>query len=291
MEQQVQQGVEQSVQEVADSVNKIQEYIYNNIPAFTRFGIKVVVALLAFFVGRKIIKWLVKFAKVSMEKASLDKGVIQFVGSLIKVILYIFLIFNIATSFGVTESSVAALLGTAGVTIGLALQGGLANMAGGVMLLAFKPFQVGDYIIVEDRNGCEGTVYKVEMCYTTLLSMDNKHVVIPNGTLSNSIITNVTARDLRKLEVKVGISYNSDIRKAKEILEHILREDEDTKEDEGMVVFVDELGASAVIMGFRVWVATDAYWPAKWRLNQKIKEEFDAQGIEIPYNQLQVHMK
>lgn len=291
VQEQVEQGVKQSVQEVTEGVNQLQQYLYDNIPEFTRFGFKVIIAILAFFVGRKLIKWLVKFVKTSMEKASVDKGVTQFVGSLIKAILYILLIFNIATSFGVTETSVAALLGTAGVTIGLALQGGLANIAGGVILLVFKPFQVGDYIIVEGQTGCEGTVYKVEMCYTTLLSIDNKHVVIPNGTLSNSIITNVTARDLRKLEVKVGISYNSDIGKAKEILEKLLREDEDTKDDEGMVVFVDELGASAVIMGLRVWVATDAYWPAKWRLNQRIKEEFDAQGIEIPYNQLQVHIK
>ncbi len=329
VQEQVEQGVKQSVQEVTEGVNQLQQYLYDNIPEFTRFGFKVIIAILAFFVGRKLIKWLVKFVKTSMEKASVDKGVTQFVGSLIKAILYILLIFNIATSFGVTETSVAALLGTAGVTIGLALQGGLANIAGGVILLVFKPFQVGDYIIVEGQSvaallgtagvtiglalqgglaniaggvillvfkpfqvgdyiivegqaGCEGTVYKVEMCYTTLLSIDNKHVVIPNGTLSNSIITNVTARDLRKLEVKVGISYHSDIGKAKEILEMLLREDEDTRDDKDMVVFVDELGASAVIMGFRVWVATDAYWPAKWRLNQRIKEEFDAQGIEIP---------
>lgn len=125
------------------------------------------------------------------------------------------LIFTLATHFGVKESSVAALLGTAGVTVGLALQGGLANIAGGIMLLTFKPFQVGDYVIIAQQNECEGTVYKIEICYTTLISIDNKHIVIPNGTLSNSIITNVTARDLRKLEIKVGISYDSDIQKAK----------------------------------------------------------------------------
>ena len=128
-----------------------------------------------------------------------------------------------------------------------------------------------------------------EICYTTLLSIDNKHIVIPNGTLSKSIITNVTARDLRKLEIKVGISYDSGIQKAKEILEEILHNDEDTKDDKGMVRFVDELGENAVIMGLRVWVATDKYWSIKWRLNQLIKEAFDANGIEIPYNQ--VHVK
>ena len=132
-------------------------------------------------------------------------------------------------------------------------------------------------------------MYKIEICYTTLLSIDNKHIVIPNGTLSNSIITNVTARDLRKLEIKVGISYDSGIQKAKEILEEILHNDEDTKDDKGMVRFVDELGENAVIMGHRVWVATDKYWSIKWRLNQLIKEAFDANGIEIPYNQ--VHVK
>ena len=132
-------------------------------------------------------------------------------------------------------------------------------------------------------------MYKIEICYTTLLSIDNKHIVIPNGTLSNSIITNVTARDLRKLEIKVGISYDSGIQKAKEILEEILHNDEDTKDDKGMVRFVDELGENAVIMGLRVWVATDKYWSINWRLNQLIKEAFDANGIEIPYNQ--VHVK
>ena len=132
-------------------------------------------------------------------------------------------------------------------------------------------------------------MYKIEICYTTLLSIDNKHIVIPNGTLSNGIITNVTARDLRKLEIKVGISYDSGIQKAKEILEEILHNDEDTKDDKGMVRFVDELGENAVIMGLRVWVATDKYWSIKLRLNQLIKEAFDANGIEIPYNQ--VHVK
>lgn len=132
-------------------------------------------------------------------------------------------------------------------------------------------------------------MYKIEICYTTLLSIDNKHIVIPNGTFSNSIITNVTARDLRKLEIKVGISYDSGIQKAKEILEEILHNDEDTKDDKGMMRFVDELGENAVIMGLRVWVATDKYWSVKWRLNQLIKDAFDANGIEIPYNQ--VHVK
>lgn len=283
--------MEQEVQEAKNLVDRYQQYFSDYLPGLTRFGLRVVIALLVFIGGRKVIQWVVNLIKASMQKASVDKGVIQFTGSLLRVVLYALLVFNIATNFGVKESSVAALLGTAGVTVGLALQGGLANIAGGIMLLIFKPFQVGDYIIIAQQNDCEGTVYKMEICYTTLISIDNKHIVIPNGTLSSSIITNVTARDLRKLEIKVGISYDADIKKAKAILEDILHNDEDTRDDEGMVVFVDELGESAVIMGLRVWVATEKYWPARWRLNELIKEAFDANGIEIPYNQLQIHVK
>ena len=150
---------------------------------------------------------------------------------------------------------------------------------------------VGDYIIQDQSNGCEGTVAKIEICYTTLLSIDNKKIVVPNGTLSNSTIINVTAKENRKLEIKVGISYESDIHRAKRILEDILKEDPDTKSDAGeMVVFVDELGDSAVIMGLRVWVATEKYWSTGWRLNEKIKERFDASGISIPYNQMEVYV-
>lgn len=283
--------MEEKVQEISTDVNQFQKYIDEHLPDIMEFGVKILLTIAAFYIGRKLIRWILKIARSSMERANVDKGVSQFVCSLGKVLLYAILIFNIATYFGIKESSVAALLGTAGVTIGLALQGGLANLAGGMMLLLFKPFQVGDYIIKDGQNGCEGTVYKIEICYTTLLSIDYKHIVIPNGTLSNSIITNVTARDLRKLEMKVGISYDSDIHKAKEILERLLKEDPDTREDKDMVVFVDELADSAVIMGFRVWLPTDRYWTAKWRLNECIKDEFDANNISIPYPQVDVHLR
>lgn len=291
--------VDQSLEEiglggVSDNIKEIlnlKQYMADQIPAIVGFGLKVILAIIVFFVGRKLIRWAVKLMKRSMERARLDEGVVQFACSAGKAVLYTMLIFNIAVSLGVTESSVAALLGTAGVAIGLALQGGLANLAGGVLLLVFKPFVVGDYIIQNQQNGCEGTVARIEMCYTTLLSIDNKKIVVPNGTLSNSTIINVTAKETRKLEIKVGISYNSSIQKAKEILEKILLEDPDTQGDRSeMVVFVDQLADSAVIMGLRVWVPTDSYWPVKWRLNQKIKEEFDAQGIVIPYNQMDVHV-
>lgn len=291
----VDQGLEEiGLGGVSDNIKEIlnlKEYMAGQIPAIVGFGLKVVLAIIVFFVGRKLIRWAVKLMKRSMERARLDEGVVQFACSAGKAVLYTMLIFNIAVSLGVTESSVAALLGTAGVAIGLALQGGLANLAGGVLLLVFKPFVVGDYIIQNQQNGCEGTVARIEMCYTTLLSIDNKKIVVPNGTLSNSTIINVTAKETRKLEIKVGISYESNIQKAKEILEKILLEDPDTQGDRSeMVVFVDQLADSAVIMGLRVWVPTDSYWSVKWRLNEKIKEEFDEQGITIPYNQMDIYV-
>ena len=290
IENAVQETVQDTVEKVNSNMDQLKTYFNSHIPDLISFGMKVVLAILAFYVGSRLIKWFMKLARKSMEKTGIDKGVAQFIGSFGRFLLYILLIFNIATYFGVKESSVAALLGTAGVTIGLALQGGLENLAGGMMLLLFKPFQVGDYIIQDQAGGTEGTVYKIEMFYTTLITIDNKHVIVPNGKLSNSTIINATAGNQRKLEIKVGISYDSDIHKAKKVLERLLKEDPGTKTDKEMVVFVDELADSAVIMGLRVWVPTEKYWNIKWRLNEKIKEAFDENHIAIPYPQMDVHV-
>lgn len=269
---------------------KLQEYLAGKMPVAVDFCLKVVISIIVFYIGIKVIGLIIKFLRKSLTRANVDTGVIQFACSLGKMLLYLLLIFSIATNFGVTEASVAALLGTAGVTIGLALQGGLSNLAGGVMILVFKPFQVGDYIIQNAVVGVEGTVSRIEICYTTLATVDNRTIVIPNGALSNSSITNVTAKDNRKLEIKVGISYESSIRTAKEIMERLLKEDPAIQSDEEMVVFVDSLADSSVIIGFRAWVKTEEYWPAKWRLNEEIKESFDREGIRIPYPQMDVHL-
>ena len=167
IENAVQETVQDTVEKVNSNMDQLKTYFNSHIPDLISFGMKVVLAILAFYVGSRLIKWFMKLARKSMEKAGIDKGVAQFIGSFGRFLLYILLIFNIATYFGVKESSVAALLGTAGVTIGLALQGGLENLAGGMMLLLFKPFQVGDYIIQDQAGGTEGTVYKIEMFYTT----------------------------------------------------------------------------------------------------------------------------
>lgn len=282
--------MEETAQELTDHVSQFQKYLDEHTPELISFGIKVVLSIVVLYIGSRLIRWVLGLVRRSLGRTGMDKGAVQFLCSFLKALLYILLIFGIGMNFGIKESSVAALLGTAGVTIGLALQGGLSNLAGGVMLLIFKPFQVGDYIIVDKANGWEGTVYKIEICYTTLLSVDYRHIVIPNGTLSGNTVVNLTARDMRKLELKIGISYDSDMHKAKQILEQIIRDDKGTREDQGMLVYVDELAESAVVLGLRVWVPTEDYWTVRWRLNEAIKDEFDRQGIQIPYRQLDVHV-
>lgn len=265
-------------------------YWEKKLPLIGNFAGRVLLAIVVYIIASKLIRKACKLLSLSMEKANADAGVIQFVTSFVKAALFFVLIMSIATSFGIKESSIAALLASGGVAIGLALQGGLSNLAGGVIILMLRPFVIGDYII-ENAGKQEGTVVKIDLFYTTLSTVDNKRITIPNGTLTSSSIVNVTAKDSRKLEIKVGISYDSDLKKAKKILERLLHQDPCIMSEEEMQVYVDELGDSSVVLGMRAWVKTEEYWPTKWRLNEEIKLTFDAEGIGIPFPQLDVHVK
>lgn len=265
-------------------------YWETKIPLIGNFAGRVLLAILVYVIASKLIHKLCKIIVASMKRANADTGVTQFVSSFVKATLYGLLIITIATSFGVKESSIAALLASSGVAIGLALQGGLSNLAGGVIILILRPFVVGDYII-ECTDKQEGTVVKIDLFYTTLSTVDNRRITIPNGNLTSASIVNVTARDQRKLEIKVEIAYSSDLKKAKSILERLLHEDEHVLSDQEMQVFVDELGASGIMLGLRAWVNTEQYWPTKWRLNEEIKLAFDEEGIEIPFPQMDVHIR
>ena len=277
-------------EEVVEEVGKLAQYVSGKIPSIIDFGVGVVLALVVFFIGTKVIKWIRKLIKISMEKGNVDKGVSQFVDSLVKFALYAVLIFSIGQKFGLDTTSVAAALASCGVAIGLALQGSLSNFAGGVLILMLKPFVVGDYI-VEDNKGREGTVKEIQLFYTKLLTVDNKTVVIPNGSLANTSLTNVTAQDKRRLDLSVGISYEADLKKAKSLIEKLFQEDEDIIKEEEIHVFVDALGDSSVVIGARGWVKKEAYWTAKWRLTEQMKLTLDENGIEIPFNQVVVHVK
>lgn len=278
--------------DVLENVEKtfLEKYMDGAMPNLLNFAVDVVLAFVVFLIGGKIIKWMVKLLKRSMERANAEVGVITFVSSVCKYALYIVLLLMILSNFGVTASSVVAVLGSAGLTIGLALQGSLSNLAGGVLILLLKPFVVGDYII-ENADKQEGTVAEISIFYTKLLTSDNKAIMIPNGALSNSSITNVTAMKNRRLDLLFGVAYDSDITKVKAILEQIMKEDEAVLKEEDMKVFVSDLLDSSMQMGLRCWVKKEDYWTARWRIIENVKLAFDREGVEIPFPQMDVMIK
>ena len=255
-----------------------------------RLGLRVLLALVFFFLGAQCIKLLRRFIKRSLERANADVGVSQFIDSFIKIGAYAILVMMIATSFGVDAASIIAIFGSAGVAIGLALQGSLSNLAGGVLILILKPFKVGDYII-EDANKNEGTVSEIQIFYTKLTTPDNKTIILPNGTLANSSLTNVTHAPLRRNEIKIGISYDSDIKTAKKVLMDLLNQDVDVLQEEEKIVFVDELADSSVVIGVRCFFKHEDYWTGRWRLMEEAKYALEANGIVIPYPQMDVHIQ
>lgn len=286
----LQQSAQESVNEVSQNMSQFNSYIQGHIPDFINFGIKALIAVMIFLIGRFLIKWIRRSVQYSFQRKSADTGVAQFVDSMLKFGLYVLLLIIVAGNLGIELSSITVLFASAGVGISLALQGVLTNFAGGVLILMLRPFTVGDYII-EDTNRNEGTVKEIKIFYTKLSTVDNKTIVIPNGTLTNNSLTNVTAKAERQLDLKVGISYQSDLKKAKLLLERLLKGHPSILTDEEWRVFVDSLGDNAVVLGVRAWVKTEEYWNTRWELLEQIKLKFDEEEIDIPYNQLTVHMQ
>lgn len=281
---------QEGLQEVAKNPGVIRTWLEGLVPDLLNFAFQVVIAIVIYVIGGKIIKGITKMVRRSMDKAGTDEGVKQFVIPLIKYALYVILIFIIMGLFGIATTSAVAVLGSAGVAVGLALQGSLSNFAGGVLILLLKPFRVGDYII-EDSHKNEGTVSEISIFYTKLLTPDNKTIVIPNGMLSNSSLTNVTNMDRRRIDLVVGIAYEADIRTAKEALLAVADAEPAKLADEETLVFVDSLGDSSVNIGVRLWVGAADYWQARWRMTENIKYALDEKGISIPYQQIDVQIK
>ncbi len=275
--------------QVQQEISKVGEWVEGLIPKALDFVIEVALAFVVIIIGMKLIKWVRKLLKKSLEKNNADTGLVQFLDSLVKYGLYILLALTILQRFGVQTTSIVAAIGSVGVAIGLALQGSLSNFAGGVIILLLRPFKVGDYVI---QGSLEGTVSEIQLFYTTLTTGDNRKIVIPNGQLADNSLINATAAETRRLDIKVGISYKSDVKLAKDLLLKLGNEDESTLKEEGKapMAAVEELGDSAVNMLLRVWTATGDYWNVKFRLTEAIKASFDEAGIEIPYNQLDVHL-
>ena len=275
--------------EVKKELSKFGEWVESLLPRALDFVIEVALAFVFIVIGMKLIGWVRKILRKSLERNHADTGLVQFLDSLVKYGLYILLALTILQRFGVQTTSIVAAIGSVGVAIGLALQGSLSNFAGGVIILLIKPFKVGDYVI---QGSLEGNVSEIQLFYTTLTTPDNRKIIIPNGQLADNSLINATAADTRRLDIKVGISYNSDVKLAKDLLLKLGENDPDTLKEEGKapMAAVEELADSSVNMLLRVWTPTDKYWDVKFRLTEAVKTTFDEAGIEIPFNQLDVHL-
>lgn len=251
--------------------------------------LRFLVAGLIYYIGKKLVKVFLKIFDRFLERTGTDISLRRFLYSGFRIVLYVVIFMMIIGVLGIGTSSVVAVFGSAGLTLGLALQGSLSNLAGGVLILVLKPFRVGDYII-EDTKGNEGVVQSIDVFYTRLLTSDNKMVSVPNGTLANSSLTNVTAQNKRRLDMIIPIGYTSDLRLAKSIISDIVNKTPEVIEREKVNIFLSELGESSINIGVRIWVPTADYWQVKWRITEQIKYAFDDAKIEIPYNKLDVNI-
>ncbi len=254
------------------------------------FGINIIIALLIFFVGSKIlIKWLLKLVNQIFEKGHMEISVRKFLISLIRAVMYGILLIIICNKVGIETTSFIAVLGSAGLAIGLSMQGSLSNFAGGVLILLIKPFVVGDYII-DGGSGQEGKVSRIDLFYTHLVTNDNRMVVIPNGSLANSHLINNTAFETRRVDMKFGIAYDNDVKLAKALLEKEARGHSLVLQEQDVDVFITDLEESQVTIALRVWVKKEDYWTVRAELIEQEKERFEEHGVQIPFQQMDVHL-
>lgn len=251
------------------------------------WGINISLALAVFIIGRMVAGIIVSLVEKLLAKAKMEEILINFISSIVSAVLTLFIIVAALDRLGVDTTSLIALMGAAGLAVGLALQGSLQNFAAGVMLIIFRPFKAGDYV---DAGGTSGTVDTIKIFNTVLKTPDNREVIVPNGAIYGGTITNFSARATRRIDMVFGIGYGDDIRKAKEVIKAILESDERILKDPEPLIAVGELGDNSVNFNVRPWVNSGDYWPVKFDLNERIKLAFDENGISIPYPQMDVHM-
>jgi len=266
--------------DIASLMGKLQELLVVH-------GIKIIIALVIFIVGRWIVKAVRNFIKSMMTKKNVDPAVNSFVCSLIYVTLLIFVIIAALAQVGIQTTSLIAVLGAASLAIGLALQGSLANFAAGVLLIIFRPFKVGDYV---ECAGTAGAVDEMQIFTTQLKSPDNKKIIIPNAKLLGDVITNYSAQETRRVDLVIGVSYSDDLQKVEKVLTDILSQDERVLKDPAPTIAVLELADSSVNFAVRPWVKTGDYWNVYFALTKNIKMRLDAEGIAIPFPQRDVHL-
>jgi len=249
--------------------------------------VDIALALAIFFIGRWVVKQVTKLLERVLRKAKVEDMLVNFISSIASVALLLFVIVASLNQLGVDTTSLIALLGAAGLAIGLSLQDSLKNFAAGVMLVIFKPFREGDFV---EAAGVAGVVEHIQIFNTIMRTGDNREVIIPNGAIYSGVITNFSARDTRRVDMVFGIGYDDDLRKAKEILNEIIAADERILKDPAPVVAVSELADSSVNFVVRPWVNSADYWAVLWDTTETVKLRFDEEGISIPFPQMDVHL-
>lgn len=250
-------------------------------------GMKILYAIVILFVGMKLVKFVINITRKSRLFNRIDKSLASFLISFIKIALYILLGVTIASMLGVPLTSMVTVLGSAGLAIGLALQGGLSNIAGGIIVLLFKPFKVGDFI---DTHVDSGTVKGISLFYTTLVTPDNKIISIPNGNLANQATVNYSKENKRRLDVDIEVSYKNDVSEVKKILFNIVSKDKRVLKDEDIFVRLTNYKDNSMTYTMRMWVNSGDYFDVKFDLLEKVKEQFDEKNIEIPYQKIDVRV-
>jgi len=251
------------------------------------FGIKLVAAIVIFYVGRIVAKMVTNGVRKLMVAQEVDKILESFVGNLVYSLLMIFVIIAAINQLGVQTTSLIAIMGAAGLAIGLALQGSLANFASGVLIVMFRPYKVGDFV---EAAGISGSVLQVQILTTILKTGDNKQIIVPNGQIMGSIITNYSANDTRRVDLTIGIGYDDDIDKARDTMQELIDADERILKDPASLIAVSELADSSVNFVVRVWVKSGDYWGVNFDMTEAIKKRFDKEGISFPYPQQDVHI-
>ncbi|MBE5922088.1 MAG: mechanosensitive ion channel [Lachnospiraceae bacterium] len=274
-------------QEVIKEANVLLETIEGYIPKLIGFGVNVLIALLIFFVGKIIISLVLKLVGKLMKRANIDESVTKFLDSVLKVVMYIILLIIICSKIGIETTSIIAIFTSASLAVGLALQGALSNFAGGVMILLMRPFKVGDYI---SANGVEGVVERIDLFYTRLVTVDNKLVLVPNGEVTSAKLTNVTAFDTRRVDLNFSIGYGEDIDKARAVIASTIARCETALHVPEDAILVSELGNSGVVIQTRTWTKTADYWTTYFFIQENVKKALDSNKINIPYNQIDVHI-
>ena len=252
------------------------------------WGTNIIFAIAIFYIGRMIAKTLVKLIEKLLVKSKMDSMLVHFVGSIAYALMLLVVVIASLDRLGVDTTSMVALIGAAGLAVGLALQGSLQNFAAGVMLIVFRPFKGGDFVVA---GGVTGIVETITIFTTTMRTGDNKEVIVPNGKIFGDSITNFSKRDTRRVDLVFGIGYDDDLLKAKRILGEILAADERILKDPAPVIAVGELGDSSVNFIVRPWVKSSDYWDVYWAITEKVKLTFDENDITIPYPQMDVHVK